>query len=249
MDVALLRRTRLPALALLSVPLLGALLPPVATAEVQVKVLPDGTKLIYNETSTQRARRTAGHLVPAPSPQLQELIRHHAGRHGLSPRLVQAVVQVESGYNERALSRKGAMGLMQLMPATAQELSVADPYDAAQNLRGGTTYLRRMLRRFSGDLVLALAAYNAGPEAVERYRDVPPYRETRDYVQKVLGLYHGTPGSGASLLVREHAREQSQKRQLEAQRAAAASRGGDPVFLTRDEAGRIVVTTTSPNPK
>ena len=230
----------------LALVLLAVLLPLAAAAEVQVKVLPDGTKLIYNESQAQRARRTATRLLPVPSPETRRLIDLHARRQGLSPRLVQAVIQVESGYNPKALSRKGAMGLMQLMPMTARQLRVTDPYDPEQSIRGGTVYLRQMLRRYSGNLTLALAAYNAGPTAVDKYRDVPPYRETRDYVRKVLALYHGTSTSISQSLLQEHAREPSRQRQQTAQRTAEEKRGGDPVYLTRDAAGRIVVTTTSP---
>ena len=127
---------------------------------------------------------------PVPSRSAREryepLIREHAARHDLRPSLVRAVIQVESGFNPRARSPKGAMGLMQLMPATARELGVLDPYDPADNIRGGTAYLRQLLDRYDGNEELALAAYNAGATAVERYgRSVPPYRETRDYVRKI----------------------------------------------------------------
>ena len=114
------------------------------------------------------------------------LITQHAQAQGVRPDLVRAVVQVESGYNARAVSPKGAQGLMQLMPSTAAELGVRSPFDPEENIRGGTTYLRQLLDRFGGSEELALAAYNAGPTAVDRYGNhVPPYAETQDYVRKV----------------------------------------------------------------
>lgn len=123
------------------------------------------------------------------------LIEEHAGRQNLRPDLVRAVIQVESGFNQYALSNKGAMGLMQLMPSTARELGVRNAYDPVQNIRGGTEYLRQLLDKFGGDEALALAAYNAGAGAVSRHGDaVPPYRETREYVEKIRArssLYSG----------------------------------------------------------
>ena len=116
----------------------------------------------------------------------EPLIREHSDRHALRPDLVRAVIQVESGFNPLARSSKGAMGLMQLMPATARELGVDNPYDPGENIRGGTAYLRRLIDRYDGNEELALAAYNAGSGAVDRHgRAVPPYRETRDYVKKI----------------------------------------------------------------
>jgi soluble lytic murein transglycosylase-like protein len=109
-----------------------------------------------------------------------------ARRHGLDPNLVLAVVAVESGFQPDAVSNKGAQGLMQLMPATARELGVADALDPAQNLDGGTRYLRMLVARYGGDLGKALAAYNAGPGAVTRHGGVPPYRETHHYIDRVL---------------------------------------------------------------
>jgi hypothetical protein len=128
-------------------------------------------------------------IGPAAAGDLERLAEEAARRHGLDPALVRAVVAVESGFQPAAVSPKGAQGLMQLMPATARELGVADPFDAAANLDGGSRYLRSLLARYEGDLAKALAAYNAGMGAVARHRGVPPYAETRQYVQKVLGRY------------------------------------------------------------
>jgi len=114
------------------------------------------------------------------------IISHAARVSGLDEDLIHAVVRAESGYDPRCRSSAGAMGLMQLMPGTASALGVADPWDPAQNVTGGARYLRQQLDRF-GDLERALAAYNAGPGAVERYGGIPPYRETQAYVQRVLG--------------------------------------------------------------
>lgn len=118
--------------------------------------------------------------------QYEPLVLEHARAQGVRPDLVRAVIQVESGFNARARSPKGAMGLMQLMPATAIELGVRNAFDPAENIRGGTAYLRQLLDRYDGDEQLALAAYNAGAGAVDRHgRHVPPFQETRDYVRKV----------------------------------------------------------------
>lgn len=118
-----------------------------------------------------------------------EAIRATATRYGVDHRLVEAVIVVESGGNPRAVSPKGATGLMQLMPYRAAELGVRNAFDPHQNLEGGVRHLRDLLERFDGDVTLALAAYNAGEEAVRSYRGVPPYRETQDYVRKIRGLY------------------------------------------------------------
>lgn len=114
-------------------------------------------------------------------------IVEHSRRQKVAADLVRAVIQVESAFNPVAVSTKGAMGLMQLMPATAVELGVANPFDPDQNIRGGVQYLRRLLDRYNGNVELALAAYNAGMGNVEKYGDVPPFKETRNYVKKITG--------------------------------------------------------------
>jgi soluble lytic murein transglycosylase-like protein len=116
----------------------------------------------------------------------ETLAKDTAQRHRVDAGLVRAVIDVESGFRPRAVSPKGAMGLMQLMPTTAAELGVTDPFDPEQNVDGGVRYLRALLTRYGGDQRLALAAYNAGAAAVERHGGIPPYSETRAYVKKVL---------------------------------------------------------------
>lgn len=208
--------------------LLAALLLPLpvaaqegATSNLKIQVRDDGVRVITHESPTQHARRVSWSRVEVPEPDLAPVIEREAQRQGLSPELVQAVIQAESGYNAKALSSKGAMGLMQLMPATAAILAVDDPWDPVQNVRGGVAYLRRMLDRF-GRLELALAAYNAGPTAVERYDGIPPYRETRTYVARVLRLYRGDDA-----------------------RVPPPRRGKKPSWV-RGSDGRLLLTTDSP---
>lgn len=117
---------------------------------------------------------------------LSETIHSISARHHLDPDLVNSVIRAESGFNPRAVSPKGAQGLMQLMPGTASGLGVADSFDPGANVEGGSRYLRTLLERYNFDLIKALAAYNAGPGRVERYRGVPPYFETQAYVARVI---------------------------------------------------------------
>lgn len=122
-------------------------------------------------------------------------VKAAAARHGVPEELLHAVIRVESNFNPRAVSPRGARGLMQLMPATARELGVHDPFDPAANIDGGARYLRRLLEAFGHDVRLAVAAYNAGPMAVRRWGGVPRYRETEQYVPRVLGHFHALGGT------------------------------------------------------
>ncbi len=132
-------------------------------------------------------------IAAAEGGDLRALAADAARRHGLDPDLVLAVISVESGFRPQAVSPKGAQGLMQLMPRTAAELGVKDALDPADNLDGGARHLLFLLTLYDGDVARALAAYNAGVGAVSRHRGVPPYRETRDYVKRVLERYQAKP--------------------------------------------------------
>ena len=129
--------------------------------------------------------------------EINDLITKYADKNGLDEDFVKAVINQESGFNPNATSHCGAMGLMQLMPSTAQGLGVKNAYDAEQNIEGGTKYLKGLMDRFGNDKSLALAAYNAGPNAVKKYGGIPPYAETQNYVKKVLSKYDTYRGAGA----------------------------------------------------
>ena len=127
-----------------------------------------------------------GATKPIVPHDIDELVLREAARQAIRPELVRAVIKVESAFNPLARSHKGAMGLMQLMPGTAADLQVSNPYDPAQNIQGGVRYLRQLLDRFDGNEELALATYNAGPAAVARYgNQVPPFEETQNYLRKL----------------------------------------------------------------
>lgn len=166
-------------------------------------------------TRTMRSARSAAAEVnrlmarpaaPAPSggtravssAAIDTAIAQAAARHGVDANLVRSVVRVESNFNPNAVSHKGAMGLMQLMPATAHSLNVTDPFDVQQNVDGGVRHLKHLLQNFNGDVRLSLAAYNAGAGAVQRHAGVPPYRETRNYVKRITEMYGGGQSAGTS---------------------------------------------------
>jgi soluble lytic murein transglycosylase-like protein len=138
--------------------------------------------------------------APLPPPEITHLVRQTASRLQVDPQLVHAIIEVESEYDPKAISRKGAMGLMQLIPETAQRFGVENPFNPKENIEGGVSYLKHLLDLFGGDLPLSLAAYNAGESAVQRFGGIPSYAETQDYVRKVTNIYQsGSPQSGANL--------------------------------------------------
>jgi soluble lytic murein transglycosylase-like protein len=145
---------------------------------------PDATT--YDVPDAPKLRTTGPVATSGSYEPFEPLVHQYAARTGIRPDLVRAVIQVESGFNPRATSSKGAMGLMQLMPATARELGVVNAYNPEDNIRGGTSYLRQLLDRYEGNEELALAAYNAGFTSVDRHGGrIPPYQETQEYVRKV----------------------------------------------------------------
>ncbi len=125
----------------------------------------------------------------APKAQILSMIDKVAQKHGVDEKLVRALVRQESGFNPNATSHCGAQGLMQLMPSTAKGLGVKDAYNPVQNVEGGVKYLKNLLNKYNGNVILALAAYNAGPGAVDKYDGVPPYKETQNYVKSILANY------------------------------------------------------------
>jgi len=141
-------------------------------------------------------RAAAQPIVPASPPDIGELLSGSAVRYGFDPAFIQAVVAAESAFDQRAVSRSGARGLMQLMPDTAQRYGLKDVHDPATNLEAGVAFLRELVSRFHGDVALALAAYNAGPESVARYGGVPPYEETHQYLERIRSFYGDDLQSG-----------------------------------------------------
>jgi soluble lytic murein transglycosylase len=162
-------------------------------AEVYQYVDASGTIALTNVPSDVRYRKVERDSNPLhimlPERELAPVIARHSRQQQLHPALIRAVIKAESNFDPHAISRAGAIGLMQLMPQTAVRLDVRDLYDPDDNVGGGTKYLRQLLDRFHGNLPLALAAYNAGENVVDRYQALPPIDETRQYVRKVLRYY------------------------------------------------------------
>lgn len=172
----------------------SALLAPVGLqAEIYQYISPNGTISLTNVPSDARYRKidveSARFHSTLSERELERLIKRHSSQQQLHPALIRAVIKAESNFDPRAVSRAGAIGLMQLMPQTAVRLDVRDMFDPDENVGGGTKYLRQLLDRFHGNLPLALAAYNAGENIVDRYQSLPPIDETRQYVRKVLRYY------------------------------------------------------------
>jgi soluble lytic murein transglycosylase-like protein len=182
----------LPVLALLgaSAPAIRAeITREVRGKEIVATNLPTNRRVPIGGATTASRASLPGATIPVDAPELAAMISGSASRYGFDPSLIRAVVAAESGFDHRAVSRKGARGLMQLMPETARKYGVRNLHDPATNLDAGVAYLRELVARHQGDVTLALAAYNAGPEAVARHGGVPPYEETRRYLERVRRYY------------------------------------------------------------
>jgi len=158
------------------------------------------------------------------------IVHEKASNYNVDPSLIKAVIKTESNWNCHALSKKGAMGLMQLMPSTANDLNVHNPFDPEENIEGGTKYLKYLLEKFNGDLTLALAAYNAGPKKVEKFGYVPPIAETKQYVNRVLSLYNG----GAAYYPASSSGESAKK-----------EKKSDPIYKIVLDDGSVLFTNSS----
>jgi len=143
---------------------------------------------VSRDKKARRTEQTAAVVFPRD---YSQYIHKAASKYDLEPELIRAVIKTESNGNHRAVSRKGAVGLMQLMPSTANDMNVSNPFNPEENIEGGTRYLKYLLERFKGNMTLALAAYNSGPGTVEKYGNVPPIDETRQYVKRIYNLYNG----------------------------------------------------------
>ena len=168
---------------------------PAESVSIYRHVGKDGTVFLTNRPDGDGRYRlfgrfSTGRLMRAVGPDgVARLAERYAGRHGVEPRLIMAIIKAESGFDAKAVSSVGASGLMQLMPGTQRHLGVRDAFNPDENVEGGVRYFRSMLDRYGGNVSLALAAYNAGPANVDKYGGIPPFEETRSYVRRVLALY------------------------------------------------------------
>ena len=192
------RRTGVRILAQAICALAGFCLVQTSQAQIASYVDRNGKVIYVNASPRVKVNRRAASQTPAGTPvKLASVVNAAAERNHVDPALVQAVIQNESAWNPNAVSPKGAFGLMQLIPSTAERFGVGNVFDPAQNVEGGTRYLRELLDRYHGDLKKSLAAYNAGEQAVARFGGVPAFPETRAYVKKVTNTYFQS-GSGHS---------------------------------------------------
>jgi hypothetical protein len=215
--------------------------------DVQLGRKADGSAIIYNRIGSgwlvNGKAPTDAYLVErrtAPGP-WDEAIHAAARREGVDPRLVKSVMLVESNFNPRAVSRKGARGLMQLMPETARRFGVADRFEPFENIRGGVEYLGLLLKLYEGDVALALAAYNAGESTVAHYAGIPPFAETREYVRRALVALRGEapPALGGGFRGSPTASARAPERPARTSPVRVASLNGVPFLTNTDNTDRV----------
>ena len=165
---------------------------PAALADIYMFIDSQG---VLHFTNTPTSSQYKLYIKERPKPaaatiQYDEIIQEASKRYGLSFFLIKAMIKVESNFDSRAVSKKGALGLMQIMPQNLQAFNITEPYDPKDNIMGGARYFKSLIERFDEKLPLALAAYNAGPTIVDKYRDIPPIKETKDYVKKVMKYFY-----------------------------------------------------------
>jgi len=165
---------------------------PAALADIYMFIDSQG---VLHFTNTPTSSQYKLYIKERPKPaaatiQYDEIIQEASKRYGLSFFLIKAMIKVESNFDSRAVSKKGALGLMQIMPQNLQAFNIREPYDPKDNIMGGARYFKSLIERFDEKLPLALAAYNAGPTIVDKYRDIPPIKETKDYVKKVMKYFY-----------------------------------------------------------
>jgi len=191
------------------------------SAAAEVNRLLGSTESGEAESVTQSSNFDLGQGIPQPN--IDSAIEQAAARHHVDPTLVRAVIKVESNFNPYAISRKGAMGLMQLMPQTARQLNVSNPFDPEENVDAGVRHLKQLMDNYGGDIKLTLAAYNAGQTAVERSAGIPHFRETRNYVKRITQLYNAAPGAETRMV---------------------SFPGHDPIRVERDARGILHISNT-----